>query len=70
MMDEEAMFQLKQNTPDAAILDINLDCETDGIEIAEYINKYSRIFLFYILHRMPIKIHLNGPRKQNRGVIL
>jgi DNA-binding NarL/FixJ family response regulator len=49
--DEEAMFQLKQNTPDAAILDINLDCATDGIEIAEYINKYSHIpFLFLTSH--------------------
>jgi DNA-binding NarL/FixJ family response regulator len=45
--DEEAILQLKQNTPDAVILDINLDCETDGIEIAEYINKYTNIpFLF------------------------
>jgi DNA-binding NarL/FixJ family response regulator len=49
--DEEAMFQLKQNTPDAAILDINLDCTTDGIEIAEYINKYVHIpFLFLTSH--------------------
>jgi DNA-binding NarL/FixJ family response regulator len=49
--DEEAMFQLKQNTPDAAILDINLDCETDGITIAEYINKYLPIpFLFLTSH--------------------
>jgi DNA-binding NarL/FixJ family response regulator len=48
---EEAMFQLKQNTPDAAILDINLDCETDGIEIAEYINKHLPIpFLFLTSH--------------------
>jgi DNA-binding NarL/FixJ family response regulator len=49
--DEEAMFQLKQNTPDAAILDINLDCPTDGIEIAEYINEHSHIpFLFLTSH--------------------
>lgn len=48
---EEAMFQLQKNTPDAAILDINLDCETDGIEIAEYINKNSHIpFLFLTSH--------------------
>jgi DNA-binding NarL/FixJ family response regulator len=45
--DEEAMLQLKQNTPDAVLLDINLDCETDGIQIAEYINNYMHIpFLF------------------------
>lgn len=49
--DEEAMFQLKQNAPDAVILDINLDCETDGIELAAYINKYSHIpFLFLTSH--------------------
>ena len=45
--DEETIFQLKQNTPDAVILDINLDCATDGIEIADHINKYFHIpFLF------------------------
>jgi DNA-binding NarL/FixJ family response regulator len=49
--DEEAMLQLKQNTPDAAILDINLDCETDGIQIAEYINKNTPMpFLFLTSH--------------------
>jgi DNA-binding NarL/FixJ family response regulator len=49
--DEEAMGQLKQNTPDAVILDINLDSETDGIEIAEHINKYWHIpFLFLTSH--------------------
>jgi DNA-binding NarL/FixJ family response regulator len=49
--DEEAMLQLKQNTPDAAILDINLDCETDGIQIAEYINKHAPMpFLFLTSH--------------------
>lgn len=45
--DEEALFQLKHHTPDAVILDINLDSERDGIEIAEYINKHSPVpFLF------------------------
>jgi DNA-binding NarL/FixJ family response regulator len=49
--DEEAMLQLKQNTPDATILDINLDCETDGIAIAGYINKYVPMpFLFLTSH--------------------
>jgi DNA-binding NarL/FixJ family response regulator len=44
---EEAVLQLKHNTPDAAILDINLDSETDGIAIAGYLNKYLHIpFLF------------------------
>jgi DNA-binding NarL/FixJ family response regulator len=49
--DEEAMLQLKQNTPDAAILDINLDCETDGIHIAAYINQHTPMpFLFLTSH--------------------
>jgi DNA-binding NarL/FixJ family response regulator len=49
--DDEAIHQLKQNTPDAAILDINLDCETDGIQIAEFINKNTPMpFLFLTSH--------------------
>lgn len=45
--DEEARSQLNRNTPDAVILDINLDSETDGIAIAEYINKHFQLpFLF------------------------
>ncbi|MEP7144980.1 MAG: response regulator transcription factor [Ferruginibacter sp.] len=45
--DEEAKKQLKQNTPDAVLLDINLDSDTDGIEIADYINKNFQLpFLF------------------------
>lgn len=49
--DEEAMHQLRHNTPDAVILDINLDSETDGIQIADYINKNTRVpFLFLTSH--------------------
>lgn len=45
--DEEAKRQLKQNTPDAVLLDINLDSEQDGIDIAEFINRHYEIpFLF------------------------
>jgi DNA-binding NarL/FixJ family response regulator len=44
---EEAFHQLKTNTPDAAILDINLESEQDGIDIAAFINKEIQIpFLF------------------------
>jgi DNA-binding NarL/FixJ family response regulator len=43
----EANEQLQNNTPDAAILDINLESEEDGIEIANRINqKYQIPFLF------------------------
>lgn len=45
--DEEAVNQLHNNTPDAVILDINLDSSMDGIQIADYINKNFRLpFLF------------------------
>lgn len=45
--DEDALFQLKTNTPDAVLLDINLDSALDGIQIAAIINKNHRLpFLF------------------------
>lgn len=45
--DEEAVNQLRTNTPDAVILDINLDSAIDGIQIADYINKNFQLpFLF------------------------
>jgi DNA-binding NarL/FixJ family response regulator len=44
---DEAFTQLKTNTPDAVILDINLESEQDGIDIACYINSDIQIpFLF------------------------
>jgi DNA-binding NarL/FixJ family response regulator len=44
---DEAFLQLKNNTPDAAVLDINLESDKDGIDIADYINKEIQIpFLF------------------------
>ncbi len=43
----EAKEQLITNTPDAAILDVNLESEEDGIDIASYINeKFQLPFLF------------------------
>jgi DNA-binding NarL/FixJ family response regulator len=45
--DQEAKEQLANNTPDAVILDINLDSEQDGIAIAKHINaNYQLPFLF------------------------
>jgi DNA-binding NarL/FixJ family response regulator len=45
--DEEAKKQLKYNTPDAVLLDINLESETDGIAIATHINATYKIpFIF------------------------
>ncbi len=44
---DDALLQLKTNTPDAVILDINLESEKDGIDIANYINQnYQLPFLF------------------------
>lgn len=44
---DDAYVQLKQNTPDAVILDINLESENDGIDIAGYINREVHLpFLF------------------------
>jgi DNA-binding NarL/FixJ family response regulator len=44
---DDALVQLKINTPDAIILDINLDSEKDGIDIAAHINQnYQLPFLF------------------------
>ena len=44
---EEALFQLKRNPPDLAILDINLENDRDGIEVARYINQHNNIpFVF------------------------
>jgi len=44
---EEAVTQLQQNTPDAAILDIGMENNDDGINLAEIINSKYRIpFIF------------------------
>lgn len=48
---EDALHQLKNNTPDAVLMDINLDDEKDGIDIAEIINeKYQLPFIFLTSH--------------------
>lgn len=44
---EEAIKELTHNTPDAVILDINLDEIKDGIDIAKHINLHQQLpFLF------------------------
>jgi DNA-binding NarL/FixJ family response regulator len=45
---DEAMFQLKRQPPDFAILDINLESEQDGIDLAEYINQNNFIPFVYL----------------------
>ena len=44
---DEAVSSLQKKNPDIAILDINLESDKDGIQIAEYINKVCPIpFIF------------------------
>jgi DNA-binding NarL/FixJ family response regulator len=45
---DEAIFQLKKHGPDFAILDINLESDKDGIDIAEYINRNNFIPFIYL----------------------
>ena len=40
--DEAKMF-LENGTPDAIVLDINLEGETDGLDLAEYVNTHHKI---------------------------
>ncbi len=48
---EDALHQLKNNTPDVVLLDINLGDEKDGIDIAETINSiYQLPFIFLTSH--------------------
>jgi DNA-binding NarL/FixJ family response regulator len=48
---DEALHQLQNNTPDAVLLDINLDDEKDGIYIAEIIHQQYQIpFIFLTSH--------------------
>jgi DNA-binding NarL/FixJ family response regulator len=45
--EEEARRQLEKNTPDAVLLDINLDDHEEGIALADFINqRYPIPFLF------------------------
>lgn len=45
---DEAFYQLKKQQPDFAILDINLESEKNGIDVADYINKNNFIPFIYL----------------------
>lgn len=45
---DEAFYQLKKQQPDFAILDINLESDKNGIDVAEYINKNNFIPFIYL----------------------
>lgn len=45
---DDALHQLKRNPPDFALLDINLESEKDGIDIATHINQYHFIPFVYL----------------------
>lgn len=45
---EDAFYQLKKQQPDFAILDINLESEKTGIDVADYINRNNFIPFIYL----------------------
>lgn len=45
---EEAVSYLQEHSPQAALLDITLSGEKDGVEVAEYINEHNRIPFVYL----------------------
>lgn len=45
---EDARKQLMNNTPDAVLLDINLDSDEDGIDLARFINKSYKIPVLFL----------------------
>lgn len=45
---DEAFYQLKKQQPDFAILDINLESDKTGIDIADYINRNNFIPFIYL----------------------
>lgn len=62
--DEEAFRELQSNPPDAALLDINLECPRDGVHIAEYINEHNKI-PFIFLTSYSDKVILERAKKTN-----
>ena len=51
---DEALVELKKEVPDIALLDITLDGDRDGIELADYINQHHQIpFIFLTSHSDP-----------------
>lgn len=48
---DDAIHQLKNNTPDAILLDINLENEKDGVHLAQIINEQFQLpFIFLTAH--------------------
>lgn len=48
---DDALVSLKNNTPDIVLLDVNLESDKDGINIAEIINeKYQLPFIYLTAH--------------------
>lgn len=48
---DDAIYQLKNNTPDAVLLDINLESEKDGVQLAQIINEQFQLpFIFLTAH--------------------
>lgn len=43
---EEAIAEIKQNNPDLVLVDIQLDGEKDGVDLAEYLDKLEKPYLY------------------------
>lgn len=55
---DEAFQELKSNTPDLVLLDINLGSTVDGVALAEYINKnYNLPFVFLTAYSDTTTLH-------------
>lgn len=56
---EDALLSIENNRPDIILMDIDLDGDTDGIELAGQINSHRSIPIIYLTE-------LNDPRTLNR----
>jgi DNA-binding NarL/FixJ family response regulator len=68
--DDEAYLELKNNPPDAALLDVNLESKQDGIDIARYINEHNRIPFIYLTSYSDKKIVERAKETNPAGYIV
>ncbi len=67
---EDAVHQLEKNTPDAVLLDINLGEITDGIDIADLINKKFQLPFLYITSHADRQTIERAKKTQPAGYII
>ena len=66
----QALNILKNQTPDLILLDINLEDDLDGIEIAEYINDHSKIPFIYLTSYADIETLMRAKKTKPQGYIV